>query len=449
MVRPRGYPVSFARRVTKVGLGVYGFLVTDFESEGLRAALAASQEEIRRLRSVIASQSGGDGALIGPGFSGLRNYTGQACFLNAALQLLLHCPDLRQLADRLNKLDPLCNGFAWLLDCMWSGDYPVLVARRIYGCIERNFPVHDMTVKRKVKPVLHHDTHDVFVTLLNLLHKGSNTGKGGGVANNLYIPGNPNACNQGWAALVEQESSPVIDIFGGLEGSIMRCSSCQMEQMRLEYINTLVVPMVPHGQTQCERGPLTLGKCLRYMTHEENIDDWTGCSCQEGRPVQATKKLILMKLPRVLVIQLKRFRLNAQGTGTVKLFNRVEIPLEGLSLDSIMPEDRRGQGVYDLTGVIRHRGNAHSGHYIADVLIDGAWFQFDDEVVTPIEQPSCGGVKRFYPYVLMYRMRDNVALLKEEGLKEGQDEEKDDEDSLDLNFSFAIEPVERKRKTNK
>lgn len=47
-----------------------------------------------------------------------------------------------------------------------------------------------------------------------------------------------------------------------------------------------------------------------------------------------------------------------------------------------------GDATYKLQALVLHRGSsAHSGHYIAQILVHGqspTWFIFDDDYVTPI-----------------------------------------------------------------
>ncbi|CAK64552.1 unnamed protein product (macronuclear) [Paramecium tetraurelia] len=93
-----------------------------------------------------------------------------------------------------------------------------------------------------------------------------------------------------------------------------------------------------------------------------------------GFKVDALKGDKIRKLPSILTITLNRYTFDYERMQRVKLNDRFEFPLEiemGVYLEN--PVDNL---VYELQGVIIHRGNAHGGHYFAyfrDLLDEGDW----------------------------------------------------------------------------
>ncbi|VDK57255.1 unnamed protein product, partial [Gongylonema pulchrum] len=93
--------------------------------------------------------------------------------------------------------------------------------------------------------------------------------------------------------------------------------------------------------------------------------------CKEH--VEATKQLVLYRLPPILIIQLKRF---IYTTSVLTVHRR--------------SKDDRSETKYDLTGVVCHSGSSYFGHYISMgrlQSIDGKtteldWRTFDDSIVS-------------------------------------------------------------------
>lgn len=60
--------------------------------------------------------------------------------------------------------------------------------------------------------------------------------------------------------------------------------------------------------------------------------------------------------------------------------------------------------IYDLYGVIGHRGDLHSGHYYAVTKnnLDQCWYLFDDDVVQKVTVEDCLTPDAF---ILFYQKR--------------------------------------------
>ena len=110
------------------------------------------------------------------------------------------------------------------------------------------------------------------------------------------------------------------------------------------------------------------------------------------------KQLKIINAPQLLVITLSRFT-----SVFDKIDTFVEFPKE-LTTEYI--RDGNGQQMsYRLTGMIRHTGSSiESGHYIAYVLIDGKWYEADDELMTEVSWHS---VCTLHVYILFYERLHN------------------------------------------
>ena len=108
--------------------------------------------------------------------------------------------------------------------------------------------------------------------------------------------------------------------------------------------------------------------------------------------MQATKTLEIYRVPRIMIISLKRFKTsrNKYGFGGgQKIDTLVEFPLTGLDTRPfvLMPDQKNSENlIYDCFGISNHFGSVGFGHYTAYAKnpIDNTWYNFDDSSVSPV-----------------------------------------------------------------
>ncbi|KAM9425993.1 ubiquitin carboxyl-terminal hydrolase 31-like [Pholidichthys leucotaenia] len=172
----------------------------------------------------------------------------------------------------------------------------------------------------------------------------------------------------------------------------------------------------------------SLAQCFQLYTKEEQLapdDAWRCPHCKQLQ--QGSIKLSLWTLPDILILHLKRFRLD--GERRMKIQNMVKFPLTGMdmaphmvkrsqsswSLPSHWSPWRRPYGMgrdpedylYDLYAVCNHHGTMQGGHYTAHCKnsIDGLWYCFDDSDVHPISEDD---VCKQTAYILFYQRRATI-----------------------------------------
>ena len=115
---------------------------------------------------------------------------------------------------------------------------------------------------------------------------------------------------------------------------------------------------------------------------------WTCDKCMKN--VQAQRKLTLHKLPKVLIICLKRFSKkiitinNVQAVQNQKIVSNVDCPI---SLNvSLYTNSTCDVGVYRLQGIVNHTGGLSGGHYFAYTKnANGKWYEYNDASVREIQ----------------------------------------------------------------
>ncbi|XP_035513216.1 ubiquitin carboxyl-terminal hydrolase 19 isoform X2 [Morone saxatilis] len=163
-------------------------------------------------------------------------------------------------------------------------------------------------------------------------------------------------------------------------------------------------------------GHFTLEQCLNLFTKPEVLapeEAWYCPKCQQHR--EASKQLLLWRLPNVLIIQLKRFSFRS-FIWRDKINDMVDFPVRNLDLSKFcigQKDDMQQPPIYDLYAVINHYGGMIGGHYTAYARLpsdknsqrsDVGWRLFDDSTVTMVEESQ---VVTRYAYVLFYRRRNS------------------------------------------
>uniref|UniRef100_A0AAX7W6E3 ubiquitinyl hydrolase 1 n=1 Tax=Astatotilapia calliptera TaxID=8154 RepID=A0AAX7W6E3_ASTCA len=163
-------------------------------------------------------------------------------------------------------------------------------------------------------------------------------------------------------------------------------------------------------------GHFTLEQCLNLFTKPEVLapeEAWYCPKCQQHR--EASKQLLLWRLPNVLIIQLKRFSFRS-FIWRDKINDMVDFPVRNLDLSKFcigQKDEMQQPPIYDLYAVINHYGGMIGGHYTAYARLpsdknsqrsDVGWRLFDDSTVTMVDESQ---VVTRYAYVLFYRRRNS------------------------------------------
>ncbi|MDP2436222.1 MAG: ubiquitin carboxyl-terminal hydrolase family protein, partial [archaeon] len=150
---------------------------------------------------------------------------------------------------------------------------------------------------------------------------------------------------------------------------------------------------------------ITLHDCLELNARKEQLtaDNMWYCSkCGEQR--QASKQLLLWKIPPYICIHLKRFQYTSHYRDRID--DHVDFPLDGLDLREFVKGPQAADlPLYDLYGVSNHMGGMGGGHYTAYVRnpVDGAWYSCNDSSVHPVGDPS--RIVSSAAYLLFYKAR--------------------------------------------
>ncbi|KAI9701749.1 MAG: hypothetical protein M1820_006377 [Bogoriella megaspora] len=187
--------------------------------------------------------------------------------------------------------------------------------------------------------------------------------------------------------------TPVTKIFGG--------------QLRSEFRVRGLKPSVtqePYKPLQLDIGSPQVNSitdALKNLTRSETL---SGDFNSPLGSSTATKQVSIETLPPILILHLKRFQYDSSG-GTQKIWKRIGYPLELEIPKEVFPPNKRGamsaRGAsalpkYRLVSVVYHHGkSASGGHYTVDVRRQEGreWIRMDDTVIRRVrsEEVAEGG----------------------------------------------------------
>ena len=152
--------------------------------------------------------------------------------------------------------------------------------------------------------------------------------------------------------------------------------------------------------TQKKNSNTTLDECFKFFASPEQLDAQNTTFCPKCKHhVEGTKKMDIYKLPKVLIIHLKRFK--QSGYLSSRNNKVVDFPIEGLDMGPYAIADK---GIYDLYAVSNHIGSLSFGHYTNYAKNSGKWYLYDDSRVTPVR--DLNSIVSQSAYVLFYKKRE-------------------------------------------
>jgi ubiquitin C-terminal hydrolase len=126
---------------------------------------------------------------------------------------------------------------------------------------------------------------------------------------------------------------------------------------------------------------------------------------------ECTRKLDFYRLPKILVLQLKRFSFGkyAKHKINTKVIVEKDLNLSKFLSHSSHSNPSKGYQLtscdYQLVGIVHHSGDIDFGHYTAECLnpCDGRWYNYNDSHVGEVSMEK---FQSNTPYLLFYARND-------------------------------------------
>lgn len=211
-----------------------------------------------------------------------------------------------------------------------------------------------------------------------------------------------------WERFLTTNFSVIVDLFQGQYASRLKCEVCRTTSTTYQPFSVLSIP-VPRS------GVVSLLDCFNEFTKCEILEtdeQWNCSSCKKKTP--STKQLTITRLPRNLILHLKRFdnKMNKNNIFVKYPFTLDLTSYWASDFDGKLPPGvsdnelpTRGQVPpfrYRLYAVANHYGSLFGGHYTSYVHkgITKSWYYFDDQNMKAVKNSN--DVVNSNAYVLFY-----------------------------------------------
>jgi ubiquitin C-terminal hydrolase len=188
------------------------------------------------------------------------------------------------------------------------------------------------------------------------------------------------------------EDSPITRIFGGVMQSAVRTKGAKVDSVSLEPFNHLALDI-------SDVSVKSVHDALALHFKPEEVNDG-----------QATRRLQIKSLPKVLILCLKRFAFNASKGCPQKVKKPIQYDQKLSWHRSWFAEADKPPPEYCISAVICHHGEAVSGgHYTAIVRYNAEWYLYDDTTVQKMEGREVAA-HQASAYLLVYQASSTVDM---------------------------------------
>ena len=333
------------------------------------------------------------------GLTGLGNL-GNTCFINSCMQVLSHTYELNDFLDkeiykkRLNNKGESALLIEWdnLRTMMWKENCAIAPGKFI-TTIQRVARIKKIDI---FTGFAQNDLPEFLLFLIDCFHvslaREVNMTINGSIQNNtdkIAVQ-----CFEKIKAMYAKEYSEIWNMFYGIHVS---------QIISLETGEVLSTSPEPYFMINLSiptnKKQHTLIECFDLYVEGEVLDNenaWFNETTNSKQNVK--KKISYWNLPKILVIDIKRFASHIKKNQELVTF-----PLENLDLSKYVIGYKKESFVYDLYGVCNHSGNVHGGHYTSYVKnANGKWYHFNDTNVSEISEDQLVSPKA---YCFFYRKK--------------------------------------------
>uniref|UniRef100_F1KUZ2 Ubiquitin carboxyl-terminal hydrolase n=1 Tax=Ascaris suum TaxID=6253 RepID=F1KUZ2_ASCSU len=357
----------------------------------------ASSDDVKGLLILYDSMtksiaSGSTSRRVNPGYTGLYNL-GNTCFMNSTLQALFNTHSLRcvftrrrfaELVNQRNKMGTfgvISAAFSALMDAVWSGAYSAIRPLQFLETFASE-------VNASLADRRQHDAQEFQIYLLDALHEDMNRVHRPVSFEQNYTGMNLFEEGADYEAKSKMfSSSPVNDIFGCQTVSQLQCGTCQAQSVTFEEVTQLSVELPT-------RGASTIIDCIKAHFKPVVLDGSCKWHCPKCKALRvATRVTRIWKLPKVLVVHLKRFSFVVDGwekNDALIHFDCLPLDVSSVVHPLIREKASPRSECFNLYAVTNHSGRLNSGHYTSVMHNEDTkeWLFYDDESVTPINADS-------------------------------------------------------------
>lgn len=249
---------------------------------------------------------------------------GNNCYLNSALQVLFNCDEFKQSLEFCDTDNSLVKRLKYILIKYLADAHNIRILKRELSKYDNKLFGNNMQ----------QDSHEALIKIIDTLHE----------INNNYS-----------------------SMFRGKFTTTFECEKCKNTLSKQDDFFSVDINTSKNSVTEC----------INEFIKPELIED---ARCEKCNSMGLQKYTNISRMPRVLIICMKRFQYDNHGK--LKKNNQC------VSIDEHFSVEENGniKHVYELTSMVSHYGSGiNSGHYNVDVLRNSSWYNVDDNDIRKLK----------------------------------------------------------------
>ena len=322
---------------------------------------------------------------------GLNNI-GNNCYINSVLQILKNIPKFTYNLSKINNnSDKFLNSLKDLLINICKSNissFSPIEFKTNLGLENKRFSGNNQ-----------YDSTIFYVSLLNIINKKLNKANKDNykkIDMKQYDNKNLQERFEIWKKnYLSKNQTFIFDLFYIYFINEIECNYCKNKTHTFQSMNFFDFPIITENSVI-----KNLKECFENYQMKKSID-----ICSKCYKAQLTQQFIIIELPPVLIINLKRV-----GEKNV-YYNEIDIPLQ-LNMEEIIKQGKNNS-IYELRGFIKHFGDEKSGHNysICKNMFDDKWYSYNDSICKPIDNELKLDKIFFLCYIQIGSKEENIEYL--------------------------------------
>jgi ubiquitin carboxyl-terminal hydrolase 8 len=326
------------------------------------------------------------------GLCGFHNI-GNTCYLNTALQCLIHTYPLTEyfLSTNFDNKNILVNEFTKLISVINDENCTISPNSLIKSVMKRG---HEK--KMDIKFLLQNDVQEFLIFFIDELHEEIKKNVTMTITGRVLNDTDKMALKsmKSWNSFFKNNYSKIIELFYGQTVSIIKVNNIvKSENYGPLCFFSLPIPI------NLNNNNINIYDCFDLFCKTELLRGDNQWKCDKtNKYYDADQITKIWKYPQIMIINLKRFDFNQN-----KINVNIDFPIQNLNLSNFCIGYNNNKSIYDLYAICNHKGRLNNGHYYAYCKHkNNKWYSFNDSDIKEIKEESLITNKA---YCLFYKLK--------------------------------------------